>query len=416
MNFSIPTNKLYDDGMPMIEKNHGSYIRNSLKSKLPGKTLYFYTDYNTHTDNPLILLTGKEGMSPIFFNKINEEHLVQIRDRKAYLVYEIYAESGESWLRWLFAKCIKNKLPTDQVIVLSVSPDYVNYSKKLADSFNVEPIKIVVYNFFERNVKRRFVLDHVSKYMDIKETEFILEDTDIDYDAYGNIQKRFLYLNHRPRLYRCAVLSLLKQQNLLDHCYASFHDVKDSKYWDNALSTVNKDFNEPIRSMIIEGSDVHEMTPMTLDRLDDVHNPALKNHDSIIQYFKQSFFSLVSETFFSYHDKGFEGRDGNKECIFLTEKTFKCFAYKHPFILITLPKSLKYLHQLGYKTFDGIIDESYDDELDDSTRLFKIINEVKRLCELDIDAINEYRNKLIPILEHNYNVFMDKKDYLITYE
>jgi hypothetical protein len=53
----------------------------------------------------------------------------------------------------------------------------------------------------------------------------------------------------------------------------------------------------------------------------------------------------------------------------LTEKTFKPIALEMPFILVAPAGSLEYLRSYGFKTFNGIIDESYDEETDDIKRL-----------------------------------------------
>ena len=66
--------------------------------------------------------------------------------------------------------------------------------------------------------------------------------------------------------------------------------------------------------------------------------------------------------------------------VFFSEKVFKPIAFKHPFILIAPPGSLSALKSLGYKTFSGLINESYDQERDDDVkRLIAILEETKRL-------------------------------------
>lgn len=89
----------------------------------------------------------------------------------------------------------------------------------------------------------------------------------------------------------------------------------------------------------------------------------------------------------------------------LTEKTFKPIALEMPFILVATAGSLEYLRSYGFKTFDGIIDESYDEETDDILRLEKV---TKLLCDIDrlseVEKQNIHR-QCIPIVEHNYNHF-----------
>jgi pimeloyl-ACP methyl ester carboxylesterase len=64
--------------------------------------------------------------------------------------------------------------------------------------------------------------------------------------------------------------------------------------------------------------------------------------------------------------------------VHLTEKIFKPIVMLQPFIVFAGPGSLKYLQSYGFQTFSAIWDESYDEEVDSSTRLEKIINGYKK--------------------------------------
>lgn len=77
---------------------------------------------------------------------------------------------------------------------------------------------------------------------------------------------------------------------------------------------------------------------------------------------------------------------------------------KQPFILMNSKYSLKALRDLGFKTFDGVIDETYD-TLDNPDRFETIFREIKRISNFSIDELKEKYNQLEHILEHNYNHF-----------
>ena len=89
----------------------------------------------------------------------------------------------------------------------------------------------------------------------------------------------------------------------------------------------------------------------------------------------------------------------------LTEKTFKPMCMKMPFVLVSTAGSLRYLRQYGFKTFDGIWDESYDDEPDDLVRLEKISSLLRYLDNLPQSELQFMYQKAVPILEHNYEHF-----------
>lgn len=93
------------------------------------------------------------------------------------------------------------------------------------------------------------------------------------------------------------------------------------------------------------------------------------------------------------------------ETIFLTEKTYKAIFYEQPFILVSEPGSLEYLKNLGYLTFDKVIDESYDRELNYHKRMELITNEIKKINNMTYDELTHYRNVLLDVTKHNKKHF-----------
>ena len=94
---------------------------------------------------------------------------------------------------------------------------------------------------------------------------------------------------------------------------------------------------------------------------------------------------------------------------YLSEKTYRSFLYKKPFIYIGKYQSLKYIKSLGYKTFSPIVDEGYDNIKDDKLRLLRSCEEIKRLIDKPIqDFVNDMK-QLKNICEHNYNLYLHNK-------
>ena len=91
--------------------------------------------------------------------------------------------------------------------------------------------------------------------------------------------------------------------------------------------------------------------------------------------------------------------------IHLTEKIFKPMAMMQPFIVFAGPGALRYLQRYGFRTFDSVWDESYDDEVNDSCRLKKVIKLIYELNSLDTQ---QFQNKLAQcqqIVLHNQQHF-----------
>jgi hypothetical protein len=108
--------------------------------------------------------------------------------------------------------------------------------------------------------------------------------------------------------------------------------------------------------------------------------------------FNDTAYSIVAET------------DHDNTLSFFSEKTAKPMIYKRLFIVFSGYKFLHNLRALGFKTFDGIIDESYDLIQDDTARYSAAFEQVRWLCTQDQQTIY---NQIYDILEHNYSLIMN---------
>ena len=78
-----------------------------------------------------------------------------------------------------------------------------------------------------------------------------------------------------------------------------------------------------------------------------------------------------------------------------------------PFFVLAQPYTLKYLRDSGFKTFGDIIDESYDNEVDDIKRFNMVIDEITKLfTQNTLDQIHDIYYSVFDILEHNFNHLM----------
>jgi len=88
--------------------------------------------------------------------------------------------------------------------------------------------------------------------------------------------------------------------------------------------------------------------------------------------YSDSYFSLVSETVFDYPYS------------FRTEKLWKPIAIGHPWVVAANYGFYRDLRNLGFRTFDGIIDESFDLIENNQDRLHRLAHIVTDLCQQDL--------------------------------
>ena len=89
----------------------------------------------------------------------------------------------------------------------------------------------------------------------------------------------------------------------------------------------------------------------------------------------------------------------------LTEKIFKPVVLHQPFVLVGGSGCLKYMREYGFETFSQWWDESYDNIEDLDLRMQAVANIVNRFANMSLDDLEDMRNEMWPILEHNYNWF-----------
>jgi hypothetical protein len=212
------------------------------------------------------------------------------------------------------------------------------------------------------------------------------------------------------RSYRIYFVSLLKEQGLLPQGQVSFNVTDnlfddwqdetsnpDSKLTSNAKQHIELHLNG-ITKLIIDSSEVPGSAsaniPRTIDRL-DFNNDTL-NVDA--------FWHIVTETVFYY----------NK--LHLTEKIFKPIVSKQPFMLLAAPGNLAYLKSYGFKTFDSVIDESYDLIQDPNLRTEAVVDQLHWYCNLTPGEKTNIIQQLEPIIQHNFDHFYGEFRHIITQE
>ena len=89
----------------------------------------------------------------------------------------------------------------------------------------------------------------------------------------------------------------------------------------------------------------------------------------------------------------------------LTEKTFKPICLGMPFVLVACAGSLEYLKQYGFKTFDSLWSEDYDQETDEHVRIARIGQLLRDLDQLSLREKQQLFDRAQPIVEHNFNHF-----------
>ena len=169
------------------------------------------------------------------------------------------------------------------------------------------------------------------------------------------------YSNHRHLLYKG-----LADQNLLDYNIGRI--VVDNRPRNERVKSAPNDFVGDFSMMKI-------FDYLTID--------CCVSWD----LYKQASFEIVPET-------------AHQNISFVTEKTIKPMVAKIPFLVLGDPNFYKQLHNIGFKTFDSLIDESFAYEIDINIRTKKLVETAKSI--ISNGALDFYKAAQ-DICEYNFN-------------
>ena len=100
-----------------------------------------------------------------------------------------------------------------------------------------------------------------------------------------------------------------------------------------------------------------------------------------------------------------------RDCQQISEKTYRPIIAGIPFLLWASQGGiLAHLRKMGFQTFAPHINEEYDNsKYTYMERYVRLINEVERLCSLDIDEIKSLYRRCLPIVEHNFTILESRE-------
>jgi hypothetical protein len=207
----------------------------------------------------------------------------------------------------------------------------------------------------------------------------------------------FNRLVSNDRSYRCYFVSQLSAELLLEHGQVSFGLDTEQANWQEEIT----DPNTKLSDRAIKHIQLHlPSTPLIIDS-GQVQGSASAD---IPRCANDSFWHIVSETVF-YYDK-----------LHLTEKIFKPIVMKQPFMLLAAAGNLAYLKSYGFKTFEGIIDESYDLIQDPDQRIEAVVKQLAWYCSLSAEEKQQVIEAIAPIVEYNFHHFYGEFKHIITRE
>ena len=384
-----------------LDKTYIRWIENGKDHRIFG-----YKDYNDTDYWYIEIMHGDVFYSFPLETLIPLDVLDRIRQGHVVLILSNFSEAYHSVIEDIYIHTVINGgIPPEQILLYTNSPDIIQEINYISNQFNLNPIR--AHLLFEFEIVANNTITYSTNLE--KERRCYTANT-LGLKEYT---KKYLSYNGMRRPHRVSIVALLASMDILKHGYVSYNSYVRS---DADKIDAKRNYDEmliwhaesPRFIDILQNNEqmLSNLSSMYLDTEPGILNSMGEYHQITKKFFEETYFSVVTETLcmkkFSNDGKTGMGR-------ILSEKTFKAILNHHPFLLVAVPRSLQFLKSMGYKTFHPYINEDYDNEMDDSKRILMIADEVKRLCELSPNQLQEFVTATKEIVKYNFQILKSKK-------
>jgi len=353
---------------------------------------------------------GINHFEETFLNNINQKIIDDIKDNRCLLVISSVSEGNIDceMLRNIHLILDNHKLLFKNILFIQSNYNLEKQYDEMCNMYDIqEKINILVTQHklesciesYVQMINGEWDFSVYPKEPSINLWEDVKEIRDNDRDYY------YLSYNKTLRPDRVVLLSLLLKNNLIKKGLVS---IGSEEYGSTGKQTWPTEFD-----FIINNTDevkkwsnkLKKLQPLSVDGeppVDSMDEGKYKGLNvcgyTYGEQFRRVYFMLVTEDVF------------NAESMFFSQTTYKPIVSLTPFIMFGSPYMMKNLREVqGFKTFSPWIDESYDEEEDHEKRLYMISEEVKRLCNIPKEKMNEWYLEMKDILIYNQN-------YLLNFE
>lgn len=334
------------------------------------------------------------------------EQINQIRTGEAQLVISNSHEAFHYLVPTLYQHlAIRHDIPPEHITIISESADIASHIKRVSAELQMGEFKSRWIRRFEYDVQINRLIMGFDGPPIIDGVPGIALPDPVTLES-KHYDKKFLCFNRRWRGHRTVLVTLLHAFDLLKHGMVSLGRSDDNRDWFSVFKRGQLYMEScPEGSALLTKVQEEMITTfpdLYLDSEDLITNKAMLDASTNYLY-NETYFSVVTETFFFNRERPDDyGR-------FLSEKTFKPVAMRHPFIIVSTPNFLVKFKELGYKSFSPWINEDYDNEPDDALRMMKIVREIERLSNLTQEELEDFLVAMRDICEHNYQLLKNKQ-------
>lgn len=200
--------------------------------------------------------------------------------------------------------------------------------------------------------------------------------------------KEFTCLNRLHKWWRATAIADLHRRGILENSYWSYCEPATGEDTDCPIEV------DLISRLRYDRTKFLESAPYFCDDLadNDRNNHAVMVHE----HYTDSYCQIVLESQFDVDQSG---------GAFITEKTFKPIKHGQLFFVAGGAGSLQVLRDLGYRTFDHLLDNSYDSIPNPTQRWQRLVESIVK-AQADLPKLFDAAQE---DLEHNQQLFLASK-------
>jgi hypothetical protein len=313
-----------------------------------------FWDFNLHQSIPnSIYLFGRQQFLD------HKQRIVEMANSGNYTVIFCNAAEG-SWTLQTQVQMlgIEQLIIDKKILLISGGEQQSDYSYVQHDHFLIEILK------YKENLSEMTRMDE------------IFQTTNKPY--------KFLFLNGRARPHRKYLYERFKMSGLLEQ---SLWTMLDSR------PTISRSFTLPNNGTNLMATNSELRWLSTNYEVGQYQNATINPGPANRTFVKNELFDntwgeiyLKAEPYIDTYFSLITETVVEQPWPFRTEKIAKPLMMGHPFIVATSPGYYRDLHRLGFKTFDHLIDESFDQIENHQDRMDRIITIVQDLCQQDLDS------------------------------
>jgi hypothetical protein len=291
--------------------------------------------------------------------------------------------------------CIKVPYPYDDTIEAVIDQLYDSVDCIICIASEVHEVVVNFMRRYDRPKIEYFICGRLNPPLEHSKTHLFLDWFITSTHFYKDIKPSILYqlrphepkpyvfdaLLGRKKLHRDRVYNFIKTKGLSDQCVMTYMNGEDHGSF--TADTPEQWLWED------EGLSNHEQVTWTVNPVNYYGHTMSLSQVMPLTVYNQTAYSLVCET------------NCDQDYVFFTEKTVKPILARRLFVLVANRYSLAMLRDLGFKTFDSIIDESYDSMEMIYGRQMAAMAQIKWLCEQDQATVLE---QCRDIVNYNYDL------------